>query len=1297
MRQHRFLASGCQGWNRNVIDSGGDLFAYCSTVGVYTHKLDKGYYLQNLHTANERTITGMAWSRSEPNTYVTCSVDQQLRQFNATEEACVKSFRLEAKPMMVDSCYAEASTSLYAVLLQPGEVYTWDIAEENDPFTRVEMLPTGIKCIRWDRTTDNPRLAAGHSDGTVFIWDKETDSVANVPLPLELQTLVEETGDNYAVQDLQWDPQTHQHIVVTYEGGHVALLNVENLEVGTLFHRKTSEIEMTAFVQNRPGMFLSIDRHTPIMTMWNVSDPDAVEHIRIHDKRIGMVSIKVSADPDKFLLAFVDGSVGLYDVITRRFLFTTQPGHSETIFDCQFKPVDCNIIATASYDSTIKIWDSVSLEHINTLKTTTAEDLGQLYSVSWAPAGDFQDRLASSSSTGEVLVWDSNTQMIVDRLKWHSKPCFRVQWNPNDESILASVSADGHCVVGDQTGKIIAKYRHPDSVYGCAWSPHDKNLLATACHDGIIRVFNISDPTITKPIQEFEGHRARAFNVAWSPLLPKYLASVSDDRTVRVWVLGLEKAMYVCEGHEQNVRALVWSHEIPYYLLSGSWDGTIRVWDMRSRHQKCRHIITHHGADVYGLATHPERPFVFASSSRDTTLRIFSMDETFMAGFKYQAILGDSWIQPEMLRDPHKVLEPEDVMRMCGAKSKALAEEFVAVPAEERENGVTFETLMNFWNGVEGLNELFSLAETVVQTKAGKYEGKVNHVDDIRNLLDSHSKALLDPKMNLDGGSSVLRQKKAADIQLKLGNVKDYCEIMIGVGEWERAITIAPAHSILYWQELATRYSKHLQKQKLLDAVPYFIAVGSTQSLVDYEADTMYSTTHDLQKALASAIGESVDGLPNKNDEDEEQEEEKKNGEGPRDEVDISPNVRRVMDLVAERFRHDGKPIFAACCHLAVGDTQRAIQRLVLGDELCLAVILMKITKEEADYVWRITAQKSEALGLYHEALMALNYLAEPNHLIVQLATRYPGPANKVSDYYLKCGINTMQEFEEQGKKQLEKEEHLEACISFAAARNPTKAAEVGLEYLKKHLAAGTGTWEEMQTVMNTLESIGLCPETCRIAQEPRNEIIALSIFFALQRAVWKGYTSIVKFFAETFCQHVADHEVNCGVAPGQVQLMLASYMTAINPELAHEAVNEALAEGSAGPKVKAGASALKKLLDSSFPPESKACPPPQEPSNIIIPSAHETPGGSHAKKSFKSLITGDTIRGEKVVLATAGWATGEFVSEAEGLMLRECSPLCPTYSGEMINTFGLQFQGEDGRGRSHARQGPGLATRRMD
>ena len=37
------------------------------------------------------------------------------------------------------------------------------------------------------------------------------------------------------------------------------------------------------------------------------------------------------------------------------------------------------------------------------------------------------------------------------------------------------------------------------------------------------------------PVRMFRGHKKRAFNVSWSPLIPNVLASGSDDRNIHIW------------------------------------------------------------------------------------------------------------------------------------------------------------------------------------------------------------------------------------------------------------------------------------------------------------------------------------------------------------------------------------------------------------------------------------------------------------------------------------------------------------------------------------------------------------------------------------------------------------------------------------------------------------------------------------------------------------------------------------------------------------------------------------------
>lgn len=59
--------------------------------------------------------------------------------------------------------------------------------------------------------------------------------------------------------------------------------------------------------------------------------------------------------------------VMVYDVRTEEVLWCTQPGHTETIFDCQLHPTNPQLLATCSYDGSVRVWDVASGSCISTL------------------------------------------------------------------------------------------------------------------------------------------------------------------------------------------------------------------------------------------------------------------------------------------------------------------------------------------------------------------------------------------------------------------------------------------------------------------------------------------------------------------------------------------------------------------------------------------------------------------------------------------------------------------------------------------------------------------------------------------------------------------------------------------------------------------------------------------------------------------------------------------------------------------------------------------------------------------
>lgn len=55
-------------------------------------------------------------------------------------------------------------------------------------------------------------------------------------------------------------------------------------------------------------------------------------------------------------------------VISVEYLFCFDvKGHVETIFDCKFKPEDPDLLATASFDGTIKVWNVNTMAAVSIL------------------------------------------------------------------------------------------------------------------------------------------------------------------------------------------------------------------------------------------------------------------------------------------------------------------------------------------------------------------------------------------------------------------------------------------------------------------------------------------------------------------------------------------------------------------------------------------------------------------------------------------------------------------------------------------------------------------------------------------------------------------------------------------------------------------------------------------------------------------------------------------------------------------------------------------------------------------
>ena len=412
------------------------------------------------------------------------------------------------------------------------------------------------------------------------------------------------------VTGLEWADCSPDYLLVSYTSCKLWLLDTTAFTVVTEFVLPASvTIATMAWLPDAPGMFVTGDSNKGVLRVWTVGKTTPLHSMIVKDTGFhelcatrcptsilnneigysgGSNSVTIPSVP--VLCLFRDGGVGLYHLRRKHWVFKKDHGHTETIFDCSFKPDDSDILATGSFDGSIKIWKVDTLESVETLPNCRSI----IYSVSWAPAD--LNCIVASTNDGRVFIWDVGKHKILQEFTGHKKgKVYCVVWNQKDSRKIASVGESCLCLVNEVSGQQLQAYQHPEAVYGCDWRNDD--TLATGCHDGRIRIFSVNsarqDPTIV-----LKAHSKKVFRVKWNPVYSDILCSGSDDATVRLWAVSRSQCLTVLVGHTDNVRGLVWCPEVPYLLVSGAWDRSIRVWDTRTA--QCLDVVMDHGADIYG-------------------------------------------------------------------------------------------------------------------------------------------------------------------------------------------------------------------------------------------------------------------------------------------------------------------------------------------------------------------------------------------------------------------------------------------------------------------------------------------------------------------------------------------------------------------------------------------------------------------------------------------------------------------------------------------------------------------------
>ncbi|CAM1505300.1 Fc.00g109370.m01.CDS01 [Cosmosporella sp. VM-42] len=238
----------------------------------------------------------------------------------------------------------------------------------------------------------------------------------------------------------------------------------------------------------------------------------------------------------------------------------------------------------------------------------------------WNP---FNDRIiASASEDGKVFIWEVPQDFTlhvdaeeipdvspVHRLAGHSRKVGQVLFNPSAENILASASGDFTIKIWDVgTGQNALTLKHNDIVQSLSWNAAG-SMLVTTSRDKKIRVWDVRQE---KPVHEAPGHGgAKNSRAVWLGEHNRFATtgfSRMSERQLALWEPGRSEPIggFTMLDSISGVCMPFWDDGSNCLYLAGKGDGNIRYFEYEN--DKFEFLSEYKSADPQrGIAFVPRR------------------------------------------------------------------------------------------------------------------------------------------------------------------------------------------------------------------------------------------------------------------------------------------------------------------------------------------------------------------------------------------------------------------------------------------------------------------------------------------------------------------------------------------------------------------------------------------------------------------------------------------------------------------------------------------------------------------
>ncbi|XP_053981698.1 notchless protein homolog 1 [Hylaeus volcanicus] len=333
----------------------------------------------------------------------------------------------------------------------------WDIYTQTPHFT-CEGHKHWVLCISWSPC--GSKLASACKNGTILLWNHKTGKQIGKAM----------SGHKMWVTSLSWEPYHKnpecQYLVSASKDSDIRVWDTKHSKTIRVLSGHTKSVTCVKWGGN--GLIYSASQDRTIK-VWRAEDGILCRTLDGHAHWVNTLALNVD-----------------YILRTGPFQLEKNASETENLLECakmRYESVGEEILVSGSDDFTLFLWKP-GKEKRPIARMTGHQQL--INDVKFSPDGRM---IASASFDKSIKLWESNTGKYIASLRGHVQAVYSISWSA-DSRLLVSGSADSTLKVWSMKTKKLCQDLpgHADEVYAVDWAP-DGLRVASGGKDKVLRLW----------------------------------------------------------------------------------------------------------------------------------------------------------------------------------------------------------------------------------------------------------------------------------------------------------------------------------------------------------------------------------------------------------------------------------------------------------------------------------------------------------------------------------------------------------------------------------------------------------------------------------------------------------------------------------------------------------------------------------------------------------------------------------------------------------------------------------------